>query len=137
MFWKVCFLIAIGLATSPSGNEKQTTETTNKEVTVGQFFVQLVPQRPDWPNNMTEEEKQIWADHFAFLRDLTEKKICLAAGPVFNNDGTPWFGLIILRASSIEKAREIMSREPGTVNGITTYTIHNMSLALWNKQFTP
>ena len=137
MFWKSCLMLVIGMTISLSGEEKKSTETTMTEKPLKQYFIQLLPQRPDWPNNMTDKEKKIWADHFAFLKDLTEKKLCLAAGPVFNDDGSPWFGMIILLATSLEEAQKIMENEPGTVNGITTYTIHIMNIALWDNQFTP
>jgi len=97
------------------------------------YLVRLLGTREGWPNNMTEREQQVMAEHFAYLKDLTMKKKVLTAGPVMQ----PIFGLVILQTADEDEARAIMDSEPSVVAGIHTYEIAPMTVSLFADYRSP
>lgn len=90
------------------------------------YFVKLTGTREGWPENMTPDEERIMSEHYQYLLDLVAKKKIFLAGPVLD----PVFGLIVLRASTEQEAREIMDNEPSVVQGVHTYELHPMRVSL-------
>ncbi len=90
------------------------------------YLVRLLGTREGWPADMTEREQQVMGEHFAYLKDLTQKKKVLTAGPVMQ----PVFGLVILQTASEDEARAIMDREPSVVAGVHTYEMAPMTVSL-------
>jgi uncharacterized protein YciI len=92
-----------------------------------QYFVRLLGTRPGWPDNMTAIEEKIMAEHFEFLKRLTESGKVLMAGPCF---AKPPFGLIILNVADEAEARSIMDVEPSVTGGVHTYDMAPLRVAL-------
>lgn len=92
---------------------------------IADYFVRLIGTREGWPDNMTEQEEQVMESHYLYLKDLTARKKCLMAGPVFG-----LFGMILLRVESEAEAREIMAKEPSVVAGVHTYEMTPMVASL-------
>jgi uncharacterized protein len=69
--------------------------------------------------------KQNLSSHRAYLKELEEKNILFAAGPLLTDDGQFFEGdgLLIYRASSVENAREIATADPLHTSGARTFTI--------------
>lgn len=62
---------------------------------------------------------EIRQDHFAYLADLEERGILLAAGPFMDRDGARHgAGMMIIRAGSVEEADRIAAEEPYRKNGL-------------------
>src|SRR5215467_7444221 len=59
----------------------------------------------------TEEEKQVVSEHFSYLQDLEAKGRLILAGRTQNTDNSS-HGIVIFRAESEERAREIMLGDP-------------------------
>jgi len=121
MFYLLIIVIIAGCA--------GTTPTTEGDSIMPQqenYFVKLLGTRNGWPENMTAEEERIMSEHFVYLRDLTEKKKVLVAGPVFE----PVFGLVILQVASKDEAVAIMTEEPSVKQGVHTYEIYPMRVSL-------
>ena len=78
------------------------------ESDIKQYLVRLLGTRPGWPEDMTDRERKIMDDHFAYLQKLTRQKKVVLAGPCFGFH----FGLVILQTESEEEAKEIMDNEP-------------------------
>jgi uncharacterized protein YciI len=57
--------------------------------------------------------------------ELEQKGIMFGAGPLFDADDSdrPVAGMIIVRADSMEHAREIADGDPMHIHGVRTYTI--------------
>ena len=98
-----------------------------------QFVVHLVGTRPNWPDDMTKEEEQVMGQHFLFLKDLTEKKICLMAGPCMGLR----VGLVILETESKEQAIKIMEKDASVLAGLHTLEVYDFHLSLWAADYTP
>ncbi|SYZ72991.1 conserved hypothetical protein [Candidatus Zixiibacteriota bacterium] len=95
-----------------------------------QFLIHLIGTREGWPDNMTAAEEKIMAEHFKYLKDLTEKKKVILAGPCFGLR----IGIIILQVESENEARTIMANEPSVVQGVHRYEIYPMTVSLLIKQ---
>lgn len=120
----VVTLLTIGL--SPKIGGVESTEDGSNVTQPKQFFVQLLGTREGWPENMTDEEEKVMQKHFEYLKDLTEKRIVLMAGPCFD----PVFGLVILQTDSEDEAITIMVKEPSVVEGVHTYKMQPMHVSL-------
>nr|AOR51123.1 hypothetical protein [uncultured bacterium pAW1] len=90
------------------------------------FFARLIPPRQDFPETMTATEQKIMGEHFAYLKQLTQEKRVIMAGPCLE----PVFGAVILASGSLEEARTIMSNDPSVAQGVNTFEIQPMILSL-------
>ena len=64
-------------------------------------------------------------DHLAFLVKLGQDGILLGAGPHWADDEHSWNGegMVILRADSLEHARELASKDPMHSSGARKFTV--------------
>lgn len=65
-------------------------------------------------------------EHLEYQLELERSGVMFAAGPLFDEDGAkgpPKSGMIIVRASSMEQAREIADADPMHKAGVRTYTL--------------
>lgn len=101
------------------------TEAFMQQTKPKSYLVELKGTRPGWPEDITKDEEKIMEEHFQYLKELTLKGKVLMAGPVFGQ-----FGLIVLRVSGEEEARQIMNSEPSVVHGVHTYDLYEMITSL-------
>ena len=80
----------------------------------------------------TPEEDEIVGQHFAYLKDLTEKGVMIMLGRTQNNDETT-FGIAIFEAEDEESARAIMENDPAVKNGVMTATLYPYKIALMRE----
>jgi uncharacterized protein YciI len=64
--------------------------------------------------------------HLAYQKELEATGVMFAAGPFANEDETLWqgAGMVIVRAGSVELAREIAAADPMHSSGARDFTIH-------------
>ena len=92
------------------------------------FVLKLLPPRPSFPADLTEEERKLMDAHVTYWGDLVESEHALVFGPVFDPNGL--YGLAILKAADEQEARAISSRDPATEAGHGfRYEIHLMQAA--------
>lgn len=72
------------------------------------FIYKIIPCRAGMVDNMTKEEEAVMDSHFDYLKANIEKGKVILAGPCL--DGA--FGIVILRADSIQEAEEFMNNDP-------------------------
>ena len=65
------------------------------------------------------------AVHLAFQEQLERDGIMFAAGPNWTDDEQAWEGdgTVVLRAGSLEEAKQIVARDPMHTNGARTFTV--------------
>ena len=119
-------LLSVGASLTVSAGEKKVQEEVAMKKPQN-YFVRLLGTRPGWPDNMTEREEKIMAEHFQYLKKLTDERKVLMAGPCFTK---PPFGLIVLHVDSEAEARDIMSKEPSVVGGVHTYDMAPLVVSL-------
>ena len=82
------------------------------------YLYKIRPVRPDMlTEGSTESESKTFSEHFDYLKDLTEKGTVMLAGRTQNKDYSS-FGIVIFKAESEEKAREIMNNDPAVKNRV-------------------
>jgi len=64
-------------------------------------------------------------DHFAYVRELEDRGVLFAAGPLWTDDGDYFEGdgLLIYRAASLAEAHSIADADPMHASGARTYRI--------------
>ncbi|XKE46869.1 YciI family protein [Halomonas organivorans] len=64
-------------------------------------------------------------EHLAYQVELERRGIMFAAGPVFSEDGKTWHGegMVIIRAGSLEEARDIAGADPMHRSGARRFTV--------------
>ena len=70
-------------------------------------------------------------EHLEYQLELERKGIMFGAGPLFEQDkpkGPPVAGMIIIRADSMEEAREIADADPMHKAGVRSYTLRKWFL---------
>lgn len=80
----------------------------------------------------TPEEAEIVAQHFAYLKQLTEQGVVVLAGRTLNTD-TSSFGIVILQADSEEAARTLMANDPAVKHQVMRATLYPYRIALMAK----
>lgn len=63
--------------------------------------------------------------HLEFQVSLEERGIMFGAGPFWTDDETEWLGegMVIIRAGSLEEAREIAASDPMHSSGARSFTV--------------
>jgi uncharacterized protein YciI len=80
----------------------------------------------------TPEEDIIISQHFAYLKDLTEKGVMILMGRTQNNDEST-FGIAIFEAEDEKAARAIMENDPAVEHGVMTATLYPYRVALMRE----
>ena len=80
----------------------------------------------------TPEEDEIVGQHFAYLKDLTEKGVMILMGRTQTNDEST-FGIAIFEAENEEAARIIMENDPAVAGGVMRATLYPYRVALMRK----
>lgn len=79
----------------------------------------------------TEFESRIISEHFNYLKRLTEIGVVILAGRTQNTDYSN-FGIVLLRAETIEAAREIMLNDPAIKNNVFRADLYPYKTSLFN-----
>lgn len=77
----------------------------------------------------TDEEGRLIGEHFAYLKDLTEKGVVLLAGRTLNTDPTS-FGIVIYLAEDDMEAARIFADDPAVKAGVFVGEVYPYSVAL-------
>jgi uncharacterized protein YciI len=89
------------------------------------FVVRLIPPRPTFAADMTEQERAIMAAHGAYWRGLMNRGIALLFGPVLDPAGV--WGLGILEAKDPDAARGLAEDDPAVKSGLNRAEIHEIA----------
>ena len=95
-----------------------------------QWLYRIQPTRPEMlSDGPTPEESEIVSQHFAYLKDLTERGIVVLAGRTLNTDASS-FGIVILNAPSEEAARQLVENDPAVRGGVMRAELFPYRIAL-------
>jgi uncharacterized protein YciI len=70
--------------------------------------------------------RDLLPSHLEFMIDLEKRGILFASGPL--DGGARGDGLTILRAASLDEAKEIANRDPFVVNGLRTFEVREWTV---------
>lgn len=77
------------------------------------------------PTNGLEPVMKVIKEHLDFQMSLEERGIMFGAGPFWDDAEQNWEGegMFIIRAKSIEHAKEILAEDPMHASGARTFTV--------------
>jgi len=77
------------------------------------------------PTGRLDEIKQHLPEHLAFQKELESKGIMFGAGPLADEEEQAWTGegMVIVRAGSVQEAREIAASDPMHKSGARSFTV--------------
>ena len=79
------------------------------------FLIKLIPPRPSFAQDMTDEEKQLMQRHIAYWTKLTETGVALLFGPVADPAGA--YGIGIVAVEQEEQIAALTAKDPVTASG--------------------
>ncbi len=74
------------------------------------FLYKLIPPRPTFPGDLTEEEGAIMQDHFGYWAGLVAERRVVVYGPVMDPNGS--YGIAVLDVEDDAEARRIGEGDP-------------------------
>jgi len=88
------------------------------------FFLQLLPPRPTFTVDMTDDERRLMQEHVGYMRALFEAGKAVIYGPVMAPGAS--FGMGVLEVADEAEARRIMDADPTVRAGLNRYEVHPM-----------
>jgi uncharacterized protein YciI len=79
------------------------------------FLIKLVPPRPSFAQDMTDEEKQLMQQHVAYWTGLAETGVALLFGPVADPAGS--YGIGVVEVEQEEQLAVLTANDPVTKSG--------------------
>jgi uncharacterized protein len=90
------------------------------------FFVRLIPPRPTFPMDITEDERVLMQQHARYTRESFDAGKILVYGPVMVAAGA--FGMAVFEAENETEVRQVLENDPSVLAGLNTYEIAPMRL---------
>lgn len=79
------------------------------------FLVKLIPPRPSFALDMSEEERRLMQQHVAYWTGLAEKGVALLFGPVLDPAGS--YGIGVVEVANEEDLKLLAANDPVTRSG--------------------
>ena len=76
------------------------------------YVIKLIPNRADFAQTMTSEERSIMQQHIAYWKEYMSQGIMLIFGPVLDPTGV--YGLGIISADSDEQVKQLTGNDPAS-----------------------
>ena len=92
------------------------------------FLYKLVPPRPTFFADQTEQEQKVMADHVAYWSQLLSAGTAVAFGPVLDPAGV--FGVAVVEADGDAELARIAAGDPVVQAGIGTIETYPMPGAI-------
>ncbi|UXN59871.1 YciI family protein [Phyllobacterium zundukense] len=96
-------------------------------MTTQHFFFRLIPPRPNFADDMDDDEQELMRQHVTYVSEYFEEGTVLAYGPVQDPDG--WFGIVLLEVLSHDEAIQFAENDPTVMAGLNRYSIAPMHIA--------
>jgi len=94
-----------------------------------QYLYRIRPAREGFLTQSTPEEDAIVAQHFEYLRSLTEQGVVLLAGRTSTDDAAS-HGIVVFCADSDVAARTVMNGDPAVAGGVFRAELFPFRIAL-------
>ncbi len=93
------------------------------------YVVRLIPPRPTFADDMSEEEEgAVMAAHAAYYEQLMKTGRILVYGPV--RDSTGAWGLGVIQGEAEDEVRAITDADPSVVAGLMRVELGTMPVAI-------
>lgn len=94
------------------------------------FFIRLTPPRPNFINDITDQERDIMHQHATYWSTFVNNGIAIVLGPVMDPKGS--FGMAVVEVGTEEQLNEIISQDPA--NGLHKFEVFPMLKALYKQK---
>ena len=88
------------------------------------FAYKLIPPRPTFAGDMSDGERAVMEQHFAYWATLFEGGRVVVHGPVLETAGV--WGLAVVEAGSVDEVRAMAELDPAVKTGMCTFEIGSM-----------
>lgn len=85
------------------------------------YYFRLIPPRPTFPHDITDEERALMEKHGAYFQQQFEAGKLLLYGPVMAAEGA--FGVAILEVADADEARRFGEDDPSVRAGFNRFAI--------------
>lgn len=96
------------------------------------FLIKLVPPRPSFAQDMTDEEKRLMQQHVAYWTKLAEKGIALLFGPVADPAGA--YGIGVVEVGQEEQVAALTADDPVSASGQFKHQVYAMPQLVVSKR---
>jgi uncharacterized protein len=79
------------------------------------FLIKLIPPRPFFALDMTDEEKRLMREHVVFWTGLADEGVALLFGPVLDPAGS--YGIGVVEVQNEEELKVLAANDPVTKSG--------------------
>jgi uncharacterized protein YciI len=94
------------------------------------YVIKLIPNRPDFAQTMSEDERNIMQQHIAYWKQYMDEGIMHIFGPVLDPNGV--YGLGIIYVESEQQVKELTTNDPASK--INTYEYYPMMAVTREQQ---
>jgi len=88
------------------------------------FFVKLIPPRPTFAEDMTDDERRLMMQHAKCCQEHFDAGTLLVYGPVLAPLGS--FGMAVMEAEEEADVQRIMEDDPSVKAGMNSFEIYPM-----------
>ncbi|HET8977945.1 MAG TPA: YciI family protein [Solirubrobacteraceae bacterium] len=92
------------------------------------FAVRLIPPRPTFHADMSDEERAVMSAHVEYYQQLMKTGRVVVYGPVI--DSTGGWGLGVIQGDSEADVRALVDADPAVVAGVMTPELGTMPVAI-------
>jgi uncharacterized protein len=92
------------------------------------FLYKLIPPRPTFDQDMSEDEQATMGRHVAYWQELAERGTAIVFGSVSDPAGA--WGLAIVEAETMTEVRALGDADPAVVSGLARFEICPMPGAI-------
>jgi len=79
------------------------------------FLIKLIPPRPSFALDMTDEEKRLMQEHVVYWTGLADNGVALLFGPVLDPSGS--YGIGVVEVENEEDVKVLTANDPVTKSG--------------------
>ena len=91
---------------------------------MGTYVFRLIPPRPTFVLDLTDEERAVMERHAAHWQSLIESGRMVLFGPVLDGEGS--WGLGVVEADDVEEVRAVAAADPVVTTGTARIEIGEM-----------
>lgn len=95
---------------------------------MGTFVYKLIPPRPTFDEDMSEDEAAIMGRHVAYWQEQTARGRAMVFGPVADPAGA--WGLAVVDAASAEEVHALGRADPAITSSLARFEVYAMPGAI-------
>ena len=92
------------------------------------YVYRLIPPRPTFHEDMSDEEQAIMSRHADYWAQLVEQGDVVVYGPVVDSTGS--WGLAVIRSDSLQDARGLALADPAVSSGMAGFDMGTLLVAV-------